>query len=185
MTPAVVAVILGLLLGVVSGGRISYMRRVALQHEIAVVLLFSCQAFLRGRLSSASGATSLAYVGWVVSVLLLIGALMPDRLQHGIGLVMTAMALNLVIVLANGGMPVDLGGNLGLASQAAVRAAGSGGFYHLARPGDALLMLSDCLPLRVGSSTLMLSVGDVLLVVGVCVFLVYHLLPVRSAPVVD
>ena len=176
MTPALAALMLGLAIGWASGGQPSGLRRVSLKYESVVVVLFIVQALLRGRLPSFSTATQFAFAGWVVSVVLLVVVLLPDRRQNGIPLVMAAMALNLLVVLADRGMPVVIAGIPSLAFRAAVQTVASGGYYHLAHPGDVILFLADCLPLHVGVSTLMLSVGDVLLVVGTAVFVAGHML---------
>ena len=176
MTPAFVALILGLVLGLASGGQLSRLRDISLRYEPVVAVLFVLQAVLRGRLSSFTTATPFAFAGWVISVVLLIAVLLPSRAQNGIPLVMVAMAFNLLVVLANHGMPVVVTGIPSLASRAAAQTAASGGFYHLAHPGEVLLILSDCLRLHAGISTLMLSVGDVLLMVGAVVFVARHML---------
>ena len=59
--------------------------------------------------------------------------------------------------------------------------AASNGFYELAGSGTVLGWLGDTMPLRVFGLGQILSLGDVLLAVGVAVFIVGSCLP-RAEP---
>ncbi len=81
------------------------------------------------------------------------------------------LALNLLVVLSNGGMPVLLTDPIAL-SNAGAQISRSLGFYQLAGPGTVLASLGDVVPLGLGAYRVLLSPGDVLLVVGVAALIV-------------
>jgi len=163
------ALAIGLLLGLVCGGSVRNLGGVRLRFEWVVIPLFVVQALARGRLAGAS-ASSLGVSIWLVGTLVLLAFLAPDWRQPGVWVSGVGMALNMLVVLANGGMPVVPPGQVP-ASQAAASLAQSAGFYHLAGPGTILVTLGDVLPLGMGATTTLLSAGDVLLTLGVAIYI--------------
>jgi hypothetical protein len=84
--------------------------------------------------------------------------------------VLGGILLNLDVVLGNFGMPVVLGGlATGASALSAVRQ--SMGFYAFAHPGTILVCLGDVLPVEMFGQRALVSVGDILLAVGVIVAL--------------
>ena len=128
------------------------------------------QGIARGRIGGTS-ASLVGLVVWVVSCIILIVLLIPDWRRVGIWVVGVGLALNLLVVLANGGMPVLVTDPIAL-SKAGAPIARSMGFYQLAGPGTALAPLGDVVPLGLGAYRVLLSPGDVLLVVGVATLIV-------------
>ncbi len=84
----------------------------------------------------------------------------------------TGVSLNLLVVIMNGGMPVEptqLGDAVGQLVELPIAHSG---FYQLAGTHTLAAPLGDVLLVKIGQSALLLSVGDVLLIVGVCTWIV-------------
>jgi len=79
---------------------------------------------------------------------------------------------NLDVVLLNQGMPVVAQ----TASRALSAVSRSGGFYHLATGSSLSAWAGDVLPLRVLGETQILSVGDLLLIIGVAALIASSML---------
>lgn len=98
--------------------------------------------------------------------------------RSGMAVVLAGLALNLVVIAVNGGMPVR--------RSAAAAAAGAGrlssihisGKHHLAGPGDHLVPLADVIPLRPLHEVV--AVGDVVLAAGLVIVLAGLLQPPRT-----
>jgi len=161
---ALVAIALCLSLGLASGGEMRGLETISLRFELPVLGLFVVQGIARGRIAGTN-ASSLGFAVWVLSCVVLLVLLAPDWRRAGIWVVAIGLALNLLVVLFNGGMPVYVTtpGSIG----AAASISRSMGFYQLAGPGTALALLGDVIHLGVGGFRAMLSPGDVLLAVGV------------------
>jgi hypothetical protein len=165
---ALAAIVLGLTLGVASGGEVRNLKHLRIGHEGPVILLFAVQALARGRIAGTS-ASSIGLSVWVLSCVALLGFLMADWRRPGVWVLCVGMALNLLVVLLNGGMPIAVGERLG---DVAVSVARSASFYQLAGPGTLLTLLGDVVPLGAGAYQVLLSPGDALLAIGVAVFMV-------------
>jgi hypothetical protein len=74
--------------------------------------------------------------------------------------------------LANRGMPVTVDAT----GRALAAVAQSGGFYHLANSATVAAWTGDVLQLRLFGSVELLSLGDVLLVVGIAVIVAQAML---------
>jgi hypothetical protein len=162
---ALAAIVLGLSLGIACGGSARGLETLSLRFEWPVLLLFVVQGIARGRIGGAN-ASAFGLGVWAASCIILIVLLVPDWRRVGIWVLGVGLALNLLVVLANGGMPVLLNDPMEL-SKAGAQIARSMGFYQLAGPGTALALLGDVLPLDLGAYRVLLSPGDVLLLVGV------------------
>lgn len=79
--------------------------------------------------------------------------------------VASGVALNVLPVLLNSGMPVVLESAPGVSIQ-------PGGFYHLAEIGDVARFIGDCMTLSSPFGRFLLSPGDVVLAVGVVVVII-------------
>jgi hypothetical protein len=88
-------------------------------------------------------------------------------------------ALNVLVVLLNQGMPAVFVSGV----EAAIER--SGGFYTAINAATIMPWMGDAMRMRLGPSSLLLSVGDVLLAVGVCVVLVALMLGQDERPVVN
>ena len=101
---------------------------------------------------------------WVATQASLIAFLIANRVNRGASLVAAGIALNTVVIAANGGMPVSAGA----ARMAGVPppTAGSGGHVVLG-PDSIFGFLGDIVPFTPAGKVL--SVGDLLLLAGLAV----------------
>lgn len=158
---AIAALLLGLAGGLAAGGRFQGLMDLKLRFEIALLAAFVVQGVARGRISGTL-ATSWGLWVWVVASVFLCVLLAANLRHAGVLVAAAGVLLNLLIVLANGGMPVvDSGGQ---ALDAVTRSAG---FYHLANGGTLMPYLGDAMEFSAAGAQFMLSPGDVLLLAGV------------------
>jgi hypothetical protein len=167
------AAIAGILLGLLSGGRLGALGELRIRHIglVYAAILLQIAAFPSGVLPWST-PDRVARGLWLASFVLLIGFAVVNRAVRGVALVFAGLASNLAAVVANGGlMP---------ASPQAIRAAGmtyrlknnsiSAGHPHLAWLTDRWAV-PDWIPL--GN---VFSVGDVLIAAGIIatIVLVMH-----------
>ena len=165
---ALAAVVLGVLLGLGCGGSLRELYEFRLRFEWLLLLLFVIQGVARGRL--AGSAMPGAMAAWVAASVGLIAILGANYQTPGMLVAAAGVLLNANVVVLNGAMPLDRRIASGAAlSSLADKMAASGGFYALANPGTLLGVFADILPIPVAGNTYLLSVGDVLLLVGVAV----------------
>jgi hypothetical protein len=163
------AAIAGVLLGLVSGGRLGALGELRIRRVELVYVAIALQiaAFPSG-VFPWSTPDRVARGLWLVSFALLVGFAVVNRTVRGVALVFAGLACNLVAVLANGGlMP---------ASPHAIRAAGLA--YRLknnslstAHPHLAWLTDRWAVPHWIPWGNVY-SVGDVLIAVGILVTVV-------------
>lgn len=94
-----------------------------------------------------------------------------NRRLPAVWLVMIGLALNILVIAVNGGMPVSAAA-LEVAGARAEGLAGTGTLkHHLMGPGDTLTPLGDVIgiPPPIGA---VISIGDVLLYVGITILVV-------------
>ena len=91
--------------------------------------------------------------------------------RTGLGLALVGLALNFVVIAANGGMPLSMSAYRSSGQTDAIT-QGSGGFYRivLATSRTKLRPLGDVIPIRPYREVL--SIGDVLLILGVALVIV-------------
>ena len=106
---------------------------------------------------------------WGVICVALISTLWVMRRHTGVSLLITGLVSNLLVVLINDGMPYFVG--------AGSDTHDAGDFYHAAGASTRMWLLSDVLPLPGGY---LLSLGDLLLLVGLVSFVVAHATGVDS-----
>lgn len=159
------AVLLALILGLAAGGRIKSLDGKRISWAPYVLVLFVVQAVARGRLWGLLPPSGGGRLIWVITSLCICAMLAGDLKKPGIPLVVTGFSLNVLVVLVNSGMPVLV--EASQAARAALATDASAGFYSLANPGSILPALADSIPLQLGSSAQLLSVGDLMVVVGV------------------
>lgn len=171
---AAVALVGGALLGWLCGGSLRGVEHIQLRFGWLLLLLFVVQGVARGRIAGAS-ATSAGLIVWIVSCVLLVAVLLPNFRTPGVWLAIVGLILNLLVVLLNGGMPV-FSATVGSTAEAVSAVAKSSGFYQVAGQATIATLLADVLPLTVGRTRILLSSGDVLLVVGVVSLMVSAML---------
>lgn len=141
---------------ILTGGSLSQLARSRLPYEGLLLVLFVAQGLIRGRFVSSAATVEGVFIGWAVICLLIAVILWPSRHVTGVSILMGGLASNLLVVLANAGMPYQ--------SPTGMSALHGGSFYHLATSATHLLSMGDVLPSPDGR--LLLSLGDLLLMVG-------------------
>lgn len=170
MALTILALVVGLGLGLAAGGRLGRLGRRPVRRPALLVAGIAAQllaALLGGR---PALALLLCAYG------LLLAFALANLSLTGMGLVVLGLGLNALVIAADGGMPVTGAAAVaaGVATQAQVHRLAhpgpdlrpvSSGRHHLARSSDHLLVLSDALPLRPLGEVV--SFGDLVLAVGV------------------
>lgn len=167
----ILALIAGLAMRLATGNRLSDLAHVKLRGEQWLLGLLVVQMVLPGvRLQGLP--SDLAYVIWCSTFPLMIVVVLANRRQPGMYLIAAGLLLNMIVIYANRGMPVDPTA-VALAKPGAVTNIPSGDFVHVAWTSTILLpWLGDVLPV-VGPSWLrsVASPGDCLLVAGIAAYL--------------
>jgi hypothetical protein len=173
--PALVAVACGVLLGYGCGGSLSRLGCLRLRFEWLILPLFVIQAAARGRLLGLVGASQISILAWTLASSALVVAMLLNYETPGMLLGAAGVLMNLDVVLMNAAMPVVLGAKVGTAEgvSALDPARDTGGFYRLASQGDLLVWLGDSVPVTLGRTVLLVSPGDVVLMVAVAVVIVH------------
>ena len=104
--PALVAVVVGILLGLASGGAFSHLADFRLRWEWLVLLLFILQAAARGRLLGLTSASHWSLAVWIVASIALVAVMLLNWRTPGMGLGAVGVLMNLDTVLLNAAMPV-------------------------------------------------------------------------------
>jgi hypothetical protein len=172
---ALFAIIVGMVLGISIGGSLRRLGNLRLRFEWLILPLFVVQAVSRGRLLGVVGASEWSTAVWTVSSCALVCAMLMNWRVPGMSLGAAAILLNLDAVMLNHGMPVLIAQATSPSAIAGVSeiVRGTGSFYKLAAQGDLMGWLGDCIPLAIGRSVLLVSPGDVALMVGVAVVVVF------------
>lgn len=159
---ACLAVAVGL--GLVLGGSLRRLSETSIRGEWALILLFLLQGVVRGRVPLARELDSWSLPVWALSGVALLALLYWNRRLPGFMLMSLGLALNLMVVLANAGMPVGIDSG---ASGAATEAPVASGFYFASSGEIPLSFLGDVIPVPwwLGGPALA-SVGDVFLYLG-------------------
>ncbi len=172
--PVVFSLLWGVLIGLASGGRLRGLAEARLRAPYMLLAAFLVQALARGRLLTP-GATSWGVLLWAVASVTLIIVLLIQRESPTLGLVAIGIALNLLVVLLNGFMPIYAVEGLDPADVATALSADKG-FYALGTRATLGAFLADGLALPFLGHHYLLSVGDVLLVCGASGFIVGSML---------
>lgn len=100
----------------------------------------------------------------------------------GMGVVTLGIALNLAVTARNGGMPVRVQAveAAGVATAEELRRSPPAGRRHLEHPGDRWMVLADIIPVSVPPMRTVVSIGDLVLAVGLADVL-FHLTRPRPA----
>lgn len=170
--PALVSLVLGVGLGLVSGGRVRNLAGLKLRFELPVLFLFVVQAVTRGRVLGLFRATTWGAAVWVCSTMILAGLLAANWRIPGLVAGSFGALLNTVVVLANRAMPVTIAGVRTVAATRTV--ADAAGFYVVANGSTVLAWLGDSIPVgQTGTPWLLVSAGDVLLMVAATTLVVW------------
>ena len=161
-----VAMILGIVLGFACGGSLVRLGSFCLEYEKTLLALFVVQAVARGRIGGTAlpGATWI----WTAASIGLVVVLAVNYGKPGMIVAAFGVLLNLDATLVNSGMPVA-----GPGSSVAAAVVASGGQYVLTGAHTIGGWLGDVLIVTVGKESLLLSVGDVLLLAAVTSVLVF------------
>lgn len=155
--------VMAVVVSLVRGGRLRHAKDATLRWSPILLLAFGLQV-LADRLSPGSEpAGDLVTALLVVSHAALIAWCVVNWQRRGVGWVAAGIALNGLVIVANGGMPVwraavhRLGGDLA--------ALPSFGAHHLMSDQTRLAVLGDTIPLW--PLPVIISPGDILTVVGI------------------
>ena len=164
MVLVLVTVVLGVAVGYLGGGRLRRLADVHLSRVWLLVVAFSAQALLNCLTAAGvrTGAVGTALL--VASQVALVGFVWANRVLPGMLLVAVGFGLNAVVIVANGAMPVSGEAIATLTSEPVDIAVGK---HRLLEAGDRLPWLADVLPVPVLRQVV--SIGDVVLAVGVAV----------------
>lgn len=171
-----VALTAALLVALAAGGNPRFWARTELRAEPLLILALALQPILP--LAVAAGASVLLVrCVWLSAFPVLLLVLVLNRRHAGIGLMAAGVASNTAVVFANLGMPV-LADAIAIAVPNVSPAAYLDVVHPLATGRTVFLSLADIMPV-VGPSWLaaVVSVGDLLLLVGLFVFLVSSACP--------
>jgi hypothetical protein len=171
----VVAVVAGVVFGLVCGGRPSNIRRRHL--ELVWLLTISVALQIAAELLDLSDSVGLALV--LLSYVGLGGFAVANIKLVGMPIVLVGLLCNIVVITANAGMPVDTDALLAarVATPDEVASLDLGAKRHLATDGDVLQVLGDVVPVR--ASREVLSFGDLILAFGIADVLFRLLRPVE------
>jgi hypothetical protein len=163
---AALALLLGLIAGLAAGGKVRNLMGLRLRYEAVLLTAFVVQGIARGRIAGTD-ATPWGMPVWVVASVALCVLLAANLKLSGALVAASGVLLNLLVVLANGGMPVaasnvDAGGAV----------AQSASFYHSANGGTLAIWVGDAMEFALGGAQFLLSPGDTLLAVGVASLMV-------------
>jgi len=170
--PAVVALVVGLLLGSICGGTLGNLKKPWLRFEGVVLVLFVAQGLARGRLVPWLPSASAGAGIWVGLCIALVFVLCASFNRPGVAVAITGLLMNITVVMLNFGMPV--GGNVALDLPAVV--SSDTGFYHGLSQSTIVPMMADVLPLQLGG-TYLVSIGDVALSVAAITILISAMQP--------
>lgn len=163
MSFTALALVLGIVLGIAAGGRVANVMRRRL--ELVWLLAISVAIQVAAETVEASDEIGLAMV--LVSYVGLSAFAIANIRFVGMPVVLVGLLCNLLVITANGGMPVR--GDAIVAARAAttdeLAALDFGAKRHLEDRDDVLVVLGDIVPVR--PTREVLSFGDLILAVGV------------------
>lgn len=159
-----VAIVVGVLAGLVRGGRFSNLGEAAFQLWPLLVLGVVVQGA-----AAFTGGAAVAVI--LLSYVLLIAFCVANLTRAGMGVVLVGIVLNLAVIGVNGGMPVrgEAIVAAGIATQEEVPHLDFDAKRHLETGDDRLTILGDIVPVPVAREVL--SFGDLAMSVGVAAVL--------------
>lgn len=159
-----VAILVGVLVGMLRGGRFANLGEAAFRVWPLLVLGVAVQGA-----AAFTGEGAVPVI--LVSYALLLAFCALNLTHAGMGVVFVGIALNFLVIAVNGGMPVrqDAIVAAGIASQEEVADLDFGEKRHLEDDDDRLTFLGDIVPVPVAREVL--SFGDLAMSVGVAAVL--------------
>lgn len=170
--PAIAALVLGLGLGWACGGRAANLAKLRIRFEIPILVLFVLQAVARDRLWGAGNSSTLGLAAWILTSIGLATLLALNHRVPGLPLAGFGLLLNLDAVVLNGFMPA--------VGSAVLLSPVGGGFYGMAGQSTIFVWIADVMPLGARTRGLLLSVGDVVLLVAVTCTIIFAMNSVGS-----
>lgn len=170
-----VAVVVGLVVGLLAGGRPRHIASRPFRRWPLLATGLAVQV-ASARIGGRPGLVLL-----VAAYGLLVAFAAVNATRVGMWMVALGIGLNLLAIALNGGMPVrpEAVVAAGIAGPGRVDVLRLDGKRHLERPSDRLLALSDVIPVRPLREVL--SFGDLVMGVGLADVLVHLLRPPRRA----
>lgn len=168
----VLCLVLGLVLRLASGRRLSDLAHIKIRGEVVLLVLLVAQA-VPGVLRFSGWAARIAYLVWVATFPCLVLIAWLNRRSPGMALLGLGLLLNLTVVAANGGMPVVTAAVAAVKPGLIAPLIAARDFVHvLATSATRLPWLADIIPVP-GPSwiTSVASAGDCLLFGGIIGFL--------------
>jgi uncharacterized protein DUF5317 len=174
----VIAVLAGVAIGRLRGGRLVNLTRLAPRWLPLLVLAVASVTAARAALVPVGTARVLVILGYLLALI----GLAANLTLPWLWLALAGAALNAIVIAANAGrMPVS-GAVIRVISRSLIFGGATGPFYVLAGPRTALAPLGDTLPLVVGGVGVVLSPGDLLLALGIAATLQAGMLSGRTSP---
>jgi len=169
--------------GFLLGGRLSNLVNLRIEGEIPILLAVLIQSILRGVGGELGLSVGVVVTAWVVVTTAMAVFAWLNRASFGFILISLGAVANALVVACNGGMPV---------SERALAASGLESilerlvshvdFYVLASEETWAPWLGDVLPLPLWGQSAVLSLGDVLMFVGIAVFIIMSMRVVDAPP---
>lgn len=160
LTPLVVALVVGWAIGILRGGRISYLRRVRINVPLLAILAIGTSVALDR--SAISAPSLIALVGIAATIAFVV------RNIHLVGVVVVGIGLiaNLAPVMLNGAIPVRPGAlvEAQIIQPDEIGRVTLAGSRQLSDDSTLLSTLGDTIPLR--PTRQVISYGDLILMIG-------------------
>lgn len=175
MSFTVAALVLGIVVGFATGGRLSNISRRTL--ELVWLLVLSALLQVAAEALDVSDTVGLALV--LVSYVGLAAFAVANIRLVGMPVVLVGLLCNLVVITANGGMPVREDALLASRAVTAekIGSLDFGAKRHLEDGDDVLTFLGDIVPVRVTEEVL--SFGDLIIAIGIADVIFRLLKPVE------
>jgi hypothetical protein len=168
-----IGIVLGILVGAVSGGHLSRLKTVHLRGEAVFLSLLVLNVVLPRLSTVNAGLGVVMFWTWVAGMGGLVCLAFANRQRPGMALMGVGVVMNMLVIVLNRGMPVsvEVMRVVGFAGEASTVLQGDV-FHGLLGEGTRLGVLADILPVP-GPPLVraVMSVGDVLLVSGSAAFL--------------
>lgn len=160
MSLVAVVLVAALLLGWARGGSLDQLGRLLLRRRRLVV------AAVLAQLAGTVVGGPFYALGLIISTVLILAFLFRNRVVAGTGLVAAGLFANMLVVGANGAMPVsaDAAGRAGVSVQSLLTGAGSR--HVLSTESTRLRWLADIVPVPLPQRPEVVSAGDVLIAAG-------------------
>ncbi len=141
-----------------AGGNLHRLLEARLANQGLLLIVYVLQAFARSRFGHVYLLGPWSVLAWSCLSGVLVVLLWRSKNVCGVSIMILGVVLNMLVVLLNGAMPVALQSWIEVSPK---------DFYRIASAGDSLLLFGDVLPFGEYS---LVSLGDLLLVVGVAAF---------------